>query len=185
VPNVFEIHPIGIVHSPFTQAQGTPVQPFAAAQMGHGAQAFNTQTNLEEIQVDVNGGCGSLEIHAEWIGALQDLDGFSHIWVLFWCNQANQPKPKVLPYRDTIERGLFATRVPARPNPIGISCVRIRAVHGRMVHVSEMDMLDGTPIVDIKPYVPEYDVREGVQRGWLASPSARTGVVLADGRFAR
>jgi len=183
--NVFEIHPIGIVHSPFKEAVGTPVQPFAAAQLGGGAPPLSLHTTLDVIQVDTNGGCGTLEINPEWIEALQDLDGYSHIWVLFWCHQSNQAKPKVIPYRDTIARGLFATRAPSRPNPIGISCVRIRAVHGNFVHVSELDILDGTPIVDIKPYVPEYDVRENVKCGWLDLPTARKGVIQADGRFAK
>lgn len=174
---------IGQVHSPFTTAMGTPVQPYAAAVHQGGAPTWDSSRDATKPVLDVRGGCGSLQIIPEWSEALQDLDGFSHIWVLFLCHKGNAPTPLVTPYRDTIARGLFSTRVPARPNPIGMSCVRIRAVHAPWVHVCEMDILDGTPILDIKPYVPEYDHRENPTRGWLESPTATQGIMHADLRF--
>lgn len=183
--SIFEMHSIGIVHSPFQKAMGTPVQPFAAAQFKGGAMPFDFNADLESPQIDARGGCGSLELIPRWVDALQDLDGFSHIWVLFWCHLSGEPHSKVLPYRDTVERGLFATRVPARPNPIGISCVRIRAVEGRFIHVAEMDILNETPILDIKPYIPLYDLRLDAQNGWLDSPTAMPGAMQADERFSR
>jgi len=90
-----------------------------------------------------------------------------------------------VPYRDTRERGLFSTRAPARPNPIGISCLRVLGVRGRFVHVAEMDLLDGSPILDIKPYVTEYDSFPEAKTAWLADPTVMPGAMWADGRFER
>ena len=87
----------------------------------------------------------------------------------------------VIPYRDTVERGLFATRAPARPNPIGLSCVRLTAVENNILHLAELDILDGSPILDIKPYVPEYDAYPAERTGWIGESGL--GVVTADGRF--
>ena len=89
----------------------------------------------------------------------------------------------VVPYRDTLERGLFATRAPARPNPIGLSCVRLLGIEGEIIRIAEVDILDDTPLLDIKPYVPQYDHYPGQRVGWLEKASE--SLVVADGRFER
>jgi tRNA (adenine37-N6)-methyltransferase len=173
---------VGTVHSPFAEATGTPVQNFAARVHGGGLG----ESDLPPAPVvDVRGGRGTLEVVAEWEEALADLVGCDRIWVLFWIDRASPAKTKVVPYRDTRERGLFSTRSPARPNPIGISCVRLLGVAGRFVHVAELDILDGSPLLDIKPYVAEYDSFPEARRGWLEEPSVRQGAMWADGRFER
>jgi tRNA-Thr(GGU) m(6)t(6)A37 methyltransferase TsaA len=174
---------IGVVHSPFLEATGTPVQNYAAR--GHEGGPAELVAMPEGPVVDVRGGRGTLEIVARWEGALADLEGCDRIWVLFWTHRAATAQAKVIPYRDTAERGLFSTRAPARPNPIGLSCVKVLGVVGRFVHVSEIDMLDGTPILDIKPYVPNYDSFPEARCAWLDEKSVRHGVVQADARFER
>jgi len=172
---------IGTIHSPFLDASGTPVQNFAAR--GHEGGLL-PQGELEAFPVrDARGGRGTLEIDPRWEEALQDLVGYDRIWLLFWVHRAGPVRPLVRPYRDTVERGLFATRAPARPNPIGLSCVRLLGLRGRFVHVAVLDALDGSPLLDIKPYVPEYDSFPGASRGWLEAPTVSQGAILADNRF--
>jgi len=155
-----ELMPIGVVHSPFRRASGTPVQPFCAA-----------------------GSEGRIEVFDAYLAGLQDLDGFQRVWVLFWCHLASQPKLTVIPYRDTVPHGLFATRAPARPNPIGLSTLRLYEICGNMLHIGELDILDGTPVLDIKPYVSQYDSYPAQQCGWLDGDRAKKGILVADGRF--
>lgn len=172
---------IGRIHSPFVEAHGTPVQNYAAQSHAGGlADLAGTQAHAV---TDVRGGRGTLEVFPRWIEALQDLEGCPRIWILFWVHRAAPTRTMVLPYRDTTERGLFSTRAPARPNPIGISCVRLLGVSDRFVHVAELDALDGSPLLDIKPYVDGYDAFPGIAPAWLDSGSARHGAMVADGRF--
>jgi tRNA (adenine37-N6)-methyltransferase len=153
-----EIEPIGTIHSPFTAQQGTPIQPAMAA----GAE-------------------GRVEVRPEWAEALADLDGFERIWLIYAFDRAGPARTEVTPYLDSQPRGLFATRAPTRPNPIGMSCVRLLAVVGTTLRVADIDVLDGTPLLDIKPYAPPFDHFEVQRWGWLqASGSERT---VADGRF--
>jgi tRNA-Thr(GGU) m(6)t(6)A37 methyltransferase TsaA len=151
---------IGVIRSPFKRATGTPVQPFCA-----------------------EGTEGRIEVFDSYRDGLQDLDGFQRIWVLFWCHRASKPKLTVTPYRDTVAHGVFATRAPARPNPIGLSTVRLFEISGNMLHVGELDILDGTPVLDIKPYVSQYDSYPGQRCGWLDGERATKGVIVADDRF--
>jgi tRNA-Thr(GGU) m(6)t(6)A37 methyltransferase TsaA len=151
---------IGVIRSPFKRATGTPVQPFCAA-----------------------GTEGWIEVFDPYRDGLQDLDGFQRIWVLFWCHLASKPKLTVIPYQDTVAHGLFATRAPARPNPIGLSTVRLFEISGNLLHVGELDILDGTPVLDIKPYVSQYDSYPAQRCGWLDSERAAKGVIVADDRF--
>lgn len=113
--------------------------------------------------------------------ALEDLGSWSHIWVLFWFDRAGHWKPKVLPPRSETRRGVFATRAPHRPNPIGLSAVRLLGVEGLVLHVSGLDLLDGTPVLDIKPYVPYCDRIPTANNGWLDSelPVGRTDPLAA------
>lgn len=157
-----EIDPIGVIHSPFHHANETPIQPFCAV-----------------------GSEGTVEVFPAFAAGLQDLQGFERIWLLFWCHQACESKLTVVPYRDTQTHGVFATRAPARPNPIGISAVRLLAVEKTLLRVAEIDILDGTPLIDIKPYVSEYDSYPAVNSGWLHAGPTRETSHRADNRFER
>lgn len=156
----FSFQPIGIIHSPHKEAKGTPIQP-------RYAEGFD----------------GTVELLPEYAEALADLDGFEWIWLIYAFNRSEGWNPKVTPFRDTVERGLFATRAPKRPNAIGMSCVRLVSIEETMLHVSEIDILDGTPLLDIKPYVPDYDAYPDSQAGWL-DHAPKPGV-MADRRFTR
>ncbi|HNY32143.1 MAG TPA: tRNA (N6-threonylcarbamoyladenosine(37)-N6)-methyltransferase TrmO [Fibrobacteria bacterium] len=176
------VDPIGIVHSPWSGADGTPIQSFVSWHLDNGWQ----KSEVDRLDIpfkDRKGGRGTLEVHDRWREALRDLDGFTHLWAIFWIDRSSPPEPTVIPYRDTVRRGLFATRTPSRPNPIGLSCLRIVSVVGRCVHVSGLDILDGSPLIDIKPYIPDYDSFRTASRGWLEGPSSREEVVAADDRF--
>jgi tRNA-Thr(GGU) m(6)t(6)A37 methyltransferase TsaA len=175
---------IGTVHSPWREAAGTPVQSFSAWKEGGGWPGGPEDGEASPF-ADRRGGRGTLELLPAWEEALADLDGYSHLWVFFWLDRSRPATTKVLPYRDTVERGLFSTRAPARPNPIGMSCLRLLAVRGRFVHVTGLDILDGTPLLDLKPYVPDYDAFPDARRGWLEAPTVQTGTVHADARFLR
>ncbi len=113
------------------------------------------------------GAAGRIEIRQGLQNCLRDLDGFSHVWVLSWLHLARGFRSLVMPPRDRVKRGLFATRAPQRPNPIGLSCVRLVGVDQRVLHIDDHDLLDGTPVLDVKPYLPYCD----------SVPHARTGYV--------
>ena len=153
-----QVEPIGIIHSPFRQARGTPIQ-----------SAF------------AEGAEGSAEVFEEYAEGLKDLDGFERIWLITYFHLAREPRMLVKPYMDDKLHGLFATRAPARPNPIGISCVRLFSVDGEILHVAEIDILDGTPLLDIKPYSPRFDCFSVSRIGWLAK--VREELSKADERF--
>ena len=115
--------------------------------------------------------------------ALQDLEGWDYIWVIFWFHHNSTWRPKVLPPRSTSGRkGLFATRAPYRPNPIGLSALKLERIDGLTLHVEGVDMLDGTPVLDIKPYVPYTDAHPAARSGWLedAAPRSNGGETPAD-----
>jgi tRNA-Thr(GGU) m(6)t(6)A37 methyltransferase TsaA len=175
--------PVGVVRSPFAQAPGTPLQNFAAAQNDGGLVPDDALPDA--VVVDARGGRGTLVVDAAWEQALKDLEGFDRVWVIFHIHQAKEPQALVVPFRDTVPRGVFATRAPARPNAIGMSAVRLLGVTGCHVHVAELDVLDGSPLLDIKPYIPAYDSRPDARSGWLAFETARPEVLMADGRFAK
>jgi len=152
-----ELTAIGLIHSPHCKAQGTPIQPRWAA-----------------------GVEGTVEVQPNFAAGLRDLEGFERIWLLFWCDRARQGRLQVVPYRDKQTRGVFATRAPSRPNPIGLSCVRLLAVVGAILRVADLDMLDGTPLLDIKPYLPDCDAFMVHRIGWYANAQNQT---TADERF--
>lgn len=154
-----ELKPIGLIHSPHREAEGTSIQPRWAA-----------------------GVEGRVEVLPEFAPGLRDLAGFERIWLLFWCDRAGEARLEVVPYRDTQSHGVFATRAPSRPNPIGLSCVRLLAVEGALLRVADLDVLDGTPLLDIKPYVPDLDAFAAERAGWYAH--AR-GSRIADDRFTK
>ena len=138
------VRPIGVVRSPFKVHEGTPRQP------GSG---------------DVRD--GEIRLRPGMQNALADLKGFSHVWVIFWFHHSRGWNSKVVPPRDTKKRGLFATRAPHRPNPIGLSVVRLLQVQGLVLRVRGLDILDGTPVLDLKPYVPYADAIPDAKAGWV------------------
>jgi tRNA-Thr(GGU) m(6)t(6)A37 methyltransferase TsaA len=152
--------PIGTVHSPFKEPPGTPIQPGAAAEVR-----------------------GVVEVFPEYRQGLTDLDGFSHIILLYYFHLARDFDLMVKPFLDEQRRGLFATRAPARPNPIGLSIVRLERLEGARLHIREVDIVDGTPLLDIKPYVPRFDQRDGATSGWFSANLNQLAGARDDGRF--
>jgi tRNA-Thr(GGU) m(6)t(6)A37 methyltransferase TsaA len=151
---------IGTVHSPFREAAGTPIQ----SAMARGVE-------------------GSVEVFPGFVAGLQDLEGFERIWLVYWFDRATAAHLVVKPFLDQQERGVFATRSPCRPNPIGLSCVRLLGIEGGRLRIIDVDILDGTPLVDIKPYAPQFDCFETKRVGWLQGKGGQA--VVADGRFER
>lgn len=124
---------------------------------------------------------GTVEVFPEYAAGLRDLDGFERIWLVYWFDRAKEAELVVTPYLDTTPRGLFATRAPCCPNPIGVSAVRLLGMAGRVLKVEGLDILDKTPLLDIKPYIPAFDAFGAKRIGWCGH--ARGGLVAADGRF--
>lgn len=154
--------PIGVIRTPFQTLEGMPIQPAGARDA-----------------------LGRLELDPELAPALADLEGFSHIHLLYRFHAATGFSMTVIPYLDTTPHGLFATRAPRRPNPIGLSLVQVVSVVGSVVTVRGIDVLDGTPLLDIKPYVPAFDVPAGpVRAGWMEGRSSAVAAARADDRFA-
>jgi tRNA-Thr(GGU) m(6)t(6)A37 methyltransferase TsaA len=153
-----QLKPIGVIHSPWTEAEGTPIQPAVA-----------------------KGAEGQVEVFPQFQDGLQDLEGFERIWLLYWFHRAAPARLKVVPFLDDTERGIFATRAPCRPNPIGISAVELVSVRGNLLAVRDLDILDNTPLLDIKPYAPRFDHFQITRFGWLGE--ARAGREVADDRF--
>ncbi len=152
--------PIGIVHSPFLKAEGTPIQPAAAM-------------NTEAI----------IEIFPEFCEGLVDLEHFSHIFILFHLHRATKRDLKVIPFLDTKPHGVFATRSPGRPNSIGVSVVFLNKIEGNKLYVQNIDILDGSPVLDIKPYIPKFDVFETSKNGWFENNLQKLEDKKDDGRF--
>ena len=153
----FAFRPIGVLRSDFKEPAGTPIQ---------GAYAPETE--------------GSAEVFEEFADGLDDLEGFTHIYVIYVFDRSDGFRLKLKPFRDDTERGVFATRAPRRPNQIGLSVVRLLGREGNVLRLAEVDFLDGSPLLDIKPYVPTFDHRDDVRSGWLEDSEDRT---RADGRF--
>ena len=138
----FVMRPIGVIHSPFTDTKQTPIQP----------------TRSQAI--------GQVIIHPEFADGLQDVEEFSHIILLYAFHQSEGYSLRVKPFLDDQLHGLFATRHPCRPNPIGLSIVRLLARRDNVLEIGGVDVLDGTPLLDVKPYVPDFDVRTNTHAGW-------------------
>lgn len=151
-PPTLTLTPIGVIHTPFKTRLSAPRQPYAAAGV-KGTIELLPGNNFDH--------------------ALSDLEAWDHIWVLFWFHLNAGWRPKVLPPRSQNKRhGVFATRSPHRPSPIGLSVVRLERVDGLTLHVRDVDMVDGTPVLDIKPYVAVADAIPGAKSGWLAPDPA-------------
>jgi tRNA-Thr(GGU) m(6)t(6)A37 methyltransferase TsaA len=158
----FRYKPIGVIHSPFKEPEGTPIQPAGAGGIG-----------------------GKVEVFPQYAEGLKDLEGFSHIILIYHFHLAKEPALIQKPYMDTEPHGVFAIRSPSRPNPIGFSIVRLVGIEGNTLHVQDVDILDGTPLLDIKPYVPEFDARKAEKIGWLEKKIHKIQASRDDGRFAK
>jgi len=143
------MHPIGVLHTPFTDKDQMPIQ------------ASRSQA------------IGRVELFPELMDGLKDIEELSHIHLLYVLHKSNGYELQVKPFLDDRKHGIFATRYPCRPNPIGMSIVRILSCHENGLTVEGVDMLDGTPLLDIKPYVPDFDVRTGVRTGWYETRSTK------------
>ena len=156
-----EFKPIGIIHTPFKTREDVPIQ----------------STGGQDVE-------GVVEVYPEYAEGLADLDGFSHILIIYHFHLSEGYKLKVVPFMDTVERGLFSTRAPRRPNALGVSVVRLERIEGNEVHIRGIDMVDGTPLLDIKPCVPHlYPSPDEVRMGWLEGKADRMRRKRADGRF--
>jgi len=152
--------PIGIIHSPFKESKGTPIQPPAA-----------------------KGIDGTVEVFAKYAEGLNDIEGFSHVILVYHFHLSKKSSLKAKPYMDNKVHGVFAMRGPSRPNPIGISIVRLVRIEENILHIQDVDIIDGTPLLDIKPYVPEFDRREAERIGWLEENVNKLSKSRDDGRF--
>jgi tRNA-Thr(GGU) m(6)t(6)A37 methyltransferase TsaA len=153
-----KLDPIGVIETPFREPAGTPIQPSRA-----------------------RGARGRVRIDSRFQAGLKDLEGFERVWLIYWLHKARGPSLLVTPFLDNRQRGVFATRSPARPCPIGMSVVRLLAVHGGILDVEDVDVIDGTPLLDVKPYVPEFDSHPNSKAGWFDESNSTRRV--ADGRF--
>jgi len=152
--------PIGIIYTPFKEIKNMPIQPVG----GEGIK-------------------GTVEIFEEFRAGLKDLDGFSHIILLYHFHQSSGFDLHVVPFMDTVARGLFATRAPKRPNPIGLSIVQLDRIEAGILHIRNVDILDHTPLLDIKPYVPSFDAPENTKIGWIEKGKKTAITGRSDGRF--
>jgi len=154
-------HVIGVIHSPFVDPKGMPIQPTGMASAP-----------------------GVAEVFTEFAEGLRDLDGFSHLILVYHMHEVRRASLTVTPFLGDQPRGVFATRAPTRPNPIGLSIVELIRIEGGQLHLANVDILDGTPLLDVKPYVPEFDRPRHVRTGWLGAARRRARAKKSDGRFA-
>jgi len=152
--------PIGIVHSPFRNPEGTPIQSVVA---------WDTEAVVE--------------IFPEYAEGLKDLDEFSHIYILFHLHLARGKPLTVIPFLDTKPHGVFATRSPARPNSIGLSVVMLEKITDNILYIKNIDILDGSPVLDIKPYISQVDAFETLKNGWFGENIYKMDQQKDDGRF--
>ena len=158
--NQISYTPIGIIHSPFTELESMPIQP-------SGAQGIK----------------GHILINEDFIEGLDDLDGFSHIYLLYHLHLSNSYNLKVVPFLDDQLRGIFSTRAPKRPNPIGLSVVKLNKIVMNRLDIENVDMVDRTPLLDIKPYVPDIDEVDYSRIGWLSKHIKEIHSRRSDQRF--
>ncbi len=156
------IKPIGVIRTPHKDVDNVPIQPIAA----------------EGIK-------GYIEVLPEYVDGLLDVDGFSHITLFYHFHKIDGYELLVTPFLDTKKHGIFSCKAPKRPNAIGMSTVKLLSVEKNILHIEQVDMLDGTPLIDIKPFYPRYDNRENVKIGWLAEKAQNVPLeeLRSDERF--
>ncbi len=153
------LEPIGIIQTPFTQSKGMPVQPAGAA-----------------------GIRGNVVLNSDLTNGLLDLDGFSHIYLIYYFHKSEESL-RVTPFLDNRVHGVFATRAPKRPNQIGISVVKLLSIKENVLEIENVDIINGTPLLDIKPYVPAFDIYETQKCGWLEHTGENARIIRTDSRF--
>ena len=158
--NVLQLHPIGEIRSPFKTIEDMPIQPPG----GDGRE-------------------GRVEVLPEFVDGLGDLEGFSHIYLIYQFHLSSGFKLTVKPFLDDRPHGLFATRAPRRPNPIGLSVVPLLRREGGVLYVGAIDVVDRTPLLDIKPYAPAFDAPKVTRVGWMEGKTGNLADVRSDGRF--
>jgi tRNA-Thr(GGU) m(6)t(6)A37 methyltransferase TsaA len=158
--NNYSYKSIGIIHSPHKKLDETPIQPVYAK----GTQGF-------------------LEIFSDYAQGLKDLEGFSHIYLIYVFHKESETKLIVKPFLEDEERGVFATRAPVRPNKIGLSIVKLLKIEGNKIFIENIDVLDGTPLLDIKPYCSKFDIIEGVKSGWQDNIDENTANIKGKRNF--
>ncbi len=158
--NYIIYQPIGIIHSPFKTLANIPIQNFGA-----------------------KGETGTIEIFPEFKAGLKDLEGFSHLILLYHLHEITHFKLIVKPFMDTVEHGIFATRSPVRPNPIGLTVVKLIEINDNLITIENLDMLDQTPLLDIKPCLPMIDDIQNLQLGWLTGKIQNFETMKSDDRF--
>ncbi len=139
----FRFRQIGVIRTPFDDPSRAPIQPVYA-----------------------KGVAGQVDVLPDFADGLDDIEGFSHVHLVYVFHRSTETRLRVKPYLQDVEHGIFATRAPVRPNPIGLSLVRLVRREGNVLHVEDVDMLDGSPLLDVKPFIPRFDVREGARSGW-------------------
>ncbi len=154
--------PIGVVHSPFKMPQDVPIQSAVAKEV-----------------------VGSVEVSQEYVEGLKDVEGFSHLILVYHFHLAQQYSLLVTPFLDKRLHGVFSTRAPSRPNPVGVSIVRLTKIEKNLLHIQDVDIIDGTPLLDIKLFVPEFDQRKAERIGWLEKKVNKMYSSRDDGRFAK
>lgn len=152
--------PIGVIHTPFSEPKGTPVQSVAAKDI-----------------------LGTVEIYSDYVEGLKDIGGFSHLILVYHFHLVKQSGLLVKPFLGDDLHGIFATRSPGRPNLIGLSVVRLTGVAGNLLYIQDVDIVDKTPLLDIKPYIGEFDARQVEKIGWFAQNLHKLSVTKDDGRF--
>ena len=152
--------PIGVIHSPFTDIREMPIQPTGEARAP-----------------------GTGEVFPEFAEGLRDLGGFSHVILVYHLHEVRRTDLTVTPFLGSEPHGVFATRAPTRPNPIGISIVKLLKIDGNLLHFGNLDILDGTPLLDIKPYVPDFDAPVNTRAGWLEDVQGKVKSTKSDARF--
>ncbi len=158
--NAIQYMPVGTIHSPFTDIAGMPIQP-------PGARGIR----------------GFVILQDEFAAGLKDIEGFSHVILIYHLHLVRDFSLSVRPFLDNDEHGIFATRAPKRPNPIGLSVVRLVARNGASLEIEDVDILDGTPLLDLKPYVPQFDAAENVRIGWFDGRLEQIAEARSDKRF--
>lgn len=153
--------PIGIINTPFTSLEGMPIQPVGAP------------TTI-----------GKITVHEEYAEGLKDLEGFSHVYLIYQFHECKAEKLIVKPFMDTATRGVFSTRAPVRPNHIGLSIVELTEIKGSTITVKGIDILNGTPLMDIKPYIAKFDLVKSSKSGWMKAASEEILNKRSDARFA-